>query len=220
MSQTYEICTTNSSREQQQEPPSPRSTLPSLLYRRKKALEETQKFHEAEIERLQHLLIQLYKIISATKTHIKDASRGLKQVELSIINVQEDMQIQGERNAHYDNSDLMHNTAEAALSPPDSMETDTPIASGDVWRGCACPSHQAIYDEWPKHNAVLTIAQCMRTCVYCGSDFEGASELRKHMKREKYARRNLSVKRETQRRYSSTTPAWNRISIQRLASET
>ena len=204
MSQIYENGTTNDNRtEQLGLPLSPRSTPPSLLHRRKIALEDSKKFHEAEIAHLQQLLVNFYKIISATKTRIKDTSLGLKQVERSIINVkEEEMGIQAERNAHNSVSDWVYNTTEATLSPANSAE----------WRGCACSSHQAIYKDWPTHNAELTIAQCMRTCIYCGSDFQGASELRKHIKRARYAQRNLSVKRETRGRYSSTTPTWTPIS--------
>jgi hypothetical protein len=32
-----------------------------------------------------------------------------------------------------------------------------------------------------------------KVCIYCGSDFVTAAELRKHLKRMKYAKRNLSV---------------------------
>ncbi|KFY50568.1 hypothetical protein V495_00177 [Pseudogymnoascus sp. VKM F-4514 (FW-929)] len=113
MSQTHEICTTHSRKEQQLESPALGFALPSLLYRRKKALEESHKFHKAEITRLQSLL-------SATETQLKEISRGLEQVELSVIKVEEDIQIYGERNAHsgdwVHNIDWMHNIAEAALS--------------------------------------------------------------------------------------------------------
>jgi hypothetical protein len=201
MSQIYENGTTNhKGTEQLGLPLSPRSTPPSLLHRRKIALEDSKKFHKAEIAHLQQLLDNFYKIISATKTRIKDTSLSLKQVERSIINVkEEEMGIQAERNAHNSVNDVVYNIAEAALSPANSIATE--------WRGCACSSHQEIYKGWLKHNAELTIAQCMRTCMYCGSNFRGASELRKHIKRARYARRNLFVKRETRGRYSSTTPA-------------
>lgn len=172
-------------------PLSPRATPPSLLHRRKIALEESQIIHKAEIAHLQQLLVNFYEIVSATKTRVKDTSLSLRQVERSIIDVkEEEMEIQAERDAH-SVSDGAYNTTEAAK-----------------WRGCACSPHQAIYKVWPTHNAELTIAQCMRTCMYCGSNFQRASELRKHIKRARYARRNLSVKLEMRGRYSSTTPAW------------
>ena len=116
-------------------------------------------------------------------------------------------------------NEWMRNTTEVAPSPPTSMATDSRIARGDIWRGCTCQSHQAIYNDWPSKNAELTIAQCMRTCMYCGSDFQGAAELRKHIKRIKYARRNLTVCQETRGKYSSTTPSWTPIPIQRSDSE-
>lgn len=184
MSQIYDDNRT----EQLRLPLSPRSTPPSLLHRRKIALEESQKFHKAEIARLQQLLVNFYEIVSATKTRVKDTSLSLRQVERSIINVkEEEMGIQAERSI----SNGVYNTTEAAK-----------------WRGCACSSHQEIYKDWPTHNAELTIAQCMRTCMYCGSNFQRASELRKHIKRARYARRNLSVKLERRGRYSPATPAW------------
>ncbi len=106
------------------------------------------------------------------------------------------------------NSEWIHNTAEAVPSPPTSMVTDTHTALGKIYRGCKCPSHQEIYSDWPTHDAELTITQCMKTCIYCGSDFSIAAELRKHLKRMKYARRNLHIYLETQGTNSSTTPAW------------
>jgi hypothetical protein len=102
----------------------------------------------------------------------------------------------------------MHSTAEAEPSPPTSMVPDTRTALGKIYRGCKFPSHQEIYSDWPTQNAELTIAQCMKTCVYCGSDFPTAAELRKHLKRMKYARRNLRIYLETRGSNSSTTPAW------------
>lgn len=104
MSQIYENGTTNDKgTEQLGLPPSPRSTLLSLLHRRKIALEDSKKLHKAEIAHLQQQLDNFYKIISATKTRIKDTSLSLKQVERSIINVnEEEMGIQAEQ---------MHTTA-------------------------------------------------------------------------------------------------------------
>lgn len=178
--------------EQVDTPLSPIYAPISLLDRRKEALEESREFHKAEIAYLQQLLVNFHKIISATKTRVKNSSLDLKQVEQSIINVQKE-----EMN---NVDDWVNNTTEATLSPATSTAAE--------WRGCACSSHQGIYNNWPTYNAELTIAQCMRTCVYCGRNFQGASELRKHMKRARYAQRNINVQRETQGRYSSTTPAW------------
>lgn len=109
--------------------------------------------------------------------------------------------------ANDNDSEWIYNTAEDAPSPPTSMVTDTHTALGKIFKGCKCPSHQQIYNDWPTDNAELTIAQCMKTCVYCGSDFPTAAELRKHLKRMKYARRNLSVFLETRGSNSSTTLA-------------
>jgi len=105
-------------------------------------------------------------------------------------------------------SEWIYNSAEAAPSPPTSMATDTRTALGKIYKGCRCPSHQEIYSDWPTHNAELTIAQCMKICVYCGRDFLTAAELRKHMKKIKYAERNLGICQETRGKGSSTTPAW------------
>jgi len=105
-------------------------------------------------------------------------------------------------------SEWIYNSAEAAPSPPTSMATDTRTALGKIYKGCRCPSHQEIYSDWPTHNAELTIAQCMKICVYCGRDFLTAAELRKHMKKIKYAQRNLGICQETRGKGSSTTPAW------------
>jgi hypothetical protein len=100
------------------------------------------------------------------------------------------------------------NTVETAPSPPTSMATDTRTALGKIYKGCKCPLHQEIYSDWPTHNAELTIAQCMKICVYCGRDFTSAAELRKHMRKSDYAQRNLRVRQETRGKGSSTTPAW------------
>jgi hypothetical protein len=84
-------------------------------------------------------------------------------------------------------SEWIHNAAEVAPSPPTSMATDTRTALGAIYKGCKCPTHQEIYSNWPTHNAELTIAQCMRACMYCGTDFPRAFDLRKHLKKVGYA---------------------------------
>jgi hypothetical protein len=114
-------------------------------------------------------------------------------------------------------NEWLQGTVETARSPPTSLATDTRTALGHIYKGCRCPSHQEIYSNWPYHNAELTIAQCMKICVYCGKDFQSAAELRKHMKKSEYARRNLRIQQETKGKWSSTTPAW--VSIQRSDSE-
>ena len=105
----------------------------------------------------------------------------------------------------------LHDTIEVAASPPTSMATDTRTAQGNIFKGCRCPAHQEIYSNWPTFNAELTIAQCMKTCVYCGKDCTNAAELRKHMRKMDYARRNLRIRQETRGKWSSTTPAWTPI---------
>ena len=118
----------------------------------------------------------------------------------------------------------MHDTIEVAASPPTSTATDTRTAQGSIFKGCRCPLHQEKYSNWPISDAELTIAQCMKTCVYCGKDHATAAELRKHMRKMDYARRNIRIRQETKGRYGSTTPAWTPIprpqtSAHRLDSE-
>jgi hypothetical protein len=106
-------------------------------------------------------------------------------------------------------SGWINNTAEVAPSPATSIATDTRTALEKIYKACRCLPHQEIYSDWPTHNAELTIAQCMKTCMYCGVDFTTAAELRKHLKRRKYTERNLSICQETRGKYRSTAPAWN-----------
>lgn len=96
-------------------------------------------------------------------------------------------------------------------SPPTSMATDTRMAHGTIYKGCRCPAHQDIYNDWPTQDAELRIAKCMRICVYCGKDFPVAAELRKHMRKvPEYAQRNLTVYMEPGGRATASTPAWTR----------
>jgi hypothetical protein len=94
-------------------------------------------------------------------------------------------------------------------TPPSTTPTSINAASIETYKGCKCPSHQDIYSEWPMQDAELTIAQCMRTCVYCGKSFPVASELRKHIKK-RYAKRNLTVTFDTRGKWSSSIPGWTR----------
>jgi hypothetical protein len=119
--------------------------------------------------------------------------------------------------ANLDVDNWLHDAMETTRSPPTSLATDTRTAQGFIYKGCKCPSHQDIYSNWPYRNAELTIAQCMKICVYCGKDFQSAAELRKHMKKSEYARRNLRIQYESKGKWSSTTPAW--IAIHRSDSE-
>jgi hypothetical protein len=93
-------------------------------------------------------------------------------------------------------------------SPQTSMVTDPRTAGGRIYKGCKCSEHQEIYTHWPKWNADLTIAQCMKVCTYCGKDFTTAAELRKHLRQSKYTKQNLAVRLETRGSGSSLTPSW------------
>lgn len=107
-----------------------------------------------------------------------------------------------------DGNEWMPSIAEAEPSPPTSMATEPRTALRKIFKGCKCLSHQEIYNNWPTRNAELTIATCMKTCVYCGSDFTVAAELRKHLRGKKYTQRNISIQQETRGKWSSTTPTW------------
>ncbi|KAG9235720.1 hypothetical protein BJ875DRAFT_440095 [Amylocarpus encephaloides] len=117
-------------------------------------------------------------------------------------------EIDGDFNIHDADAWLANLEMETARSPPTSLATDTRTAHGTVYKGCRCPSHQKIYSNWPAQDAELTITQCMKTCVYCGSDFNAAADLRKHLKRVKYARRNISICQGIYGKHLSDTPAW------------
>ncbi|KAK4075525.1 hypothetical protein Purlil1_12650 [Purpureocillium lilacinum] len=81
-------------------------------------------------------------------------------------------------------------------SPITSIVPDTRTAQGQIFKACKCPEHQNVYSAWPTHNAELTIAHCMKTCIYCGKDFSVAGALRKHIRKAEYAQRNLKVRSE------------------------
>lgn len=98
-----------------------------------------------------------------------------------------------------------------APSPPTSLATDPRTANGTIFRACRCPEHQEIYQDWPTRNAELTIAPCMRTCMYCGMNFMHAPNLRRHLNGLKYTRRrNISIRKETPGRGRSLAPRWTR----------
>lgn len=101
-----------------------------------------------------------------------------------------------------------YNMIDTAESPATSLATDTLAAHGTIFKGCTCPAHQDIYDEWPTSSAELVIARCMRTCPYCGRDFQIAGELRQHLKAAKYADRHLTIQLEARGMASSSTPSW------------
>jgi hypothetical protein len=94
-------------------------------------------------------------------------------------------------------------------TPP--RNTDDRIQSaqeGLRFKGCKCSAHQGMYDNWPEYDAELTIAQCMRTCVYCGNSFRSASEVRRHLRRDKYAEKNIRVYQAEPGQLNPTTPSW------------
>lgn len=83
-------------------------------------------------------------------------------------------------------NEWIYNTAEVEPSLITSLATDTHTALGRIYKGCYCLEYQEIYSDWPAHNAKLTIAQCMKICVYCGKDFAVVAKLRKHMRKHHY----------------------------------
>ena len=98
--------------------------------------------------------------------------------------------------------------AEDVTSIPTSKLTDSSAAQSGMYKGCTCPEHQELYINWPAKDAELVIAQCMRICPYCGSEFRAATDLRRHLDRVKYARNNLRVFREEPGKVNSTMPSW------------
>lgn len=111
--------------------------------------------------------------------------------------------------ADNDANDCLHDMVETTGSLPTSLATDTRTAQGAVHRGCTCPLHREIYNDWPTHDADLTIASCMKICVYCGTEFPRPAELRRHMKKTEYARRNIRIFYEKSGKASSSTLAWS-----------
>jgi len=110
------------------------------------------------------------------------------------------------------NNEWIQNTEEIAPSPPTSMATDPRTVLGTIYKACKCPSHQDIYSNWPQQDAELTIALCMKMCMYCGADFATAAHLRKHLNRLKYSqKRNLVIRQEKGGRSTSSFPAWTPI---------
>jgi hypothetical protein len=49
------------------------------------------------------------------------------------------------------------------------------------------------YQDWPRENAEIRIASCMRVCPYCAKRHSNASRLRKHLRQRKYRERNISI---------------------------
>jgi hypothetical protein len=52
-------------------------------------------------------------------------------------------------------------TAHDESSPATSVADEPHSATGKVFKRCKCPTQQHIYDDWPTHDAELTIAKCM-----------------------------------------------------------
>lgn len=110
----------------------------------------------------------------------------------------------------FNNSDDEHlsNTAQIESSPHTSLASEPRSRVRRIYKGCRCPAHQHIYDDWPLRDADLTIAKCMTVCVYCGVDFGRPPTLRQHLKSARHAADNIGVVLETRGRGSSTTPSW------------
>lgn len=105
-------------------------------------------------------------------------------------------------------TESLPNDPRTAGSTPTSLATNTHTAQGNIYKSCRCPQHQEVYSTWPTHNAELTIAHCMKTCMYCGKDFSTAGALRKHIRKVEYAQRHLTVRSETPGRGGAPTPGW------------
>ncbi|CDM31429.1 unnamed protein product [Penicillium roqueforti FM164] len=51
----------------------------------------------------------------------------------------------------------------------------------DIHPACDCVAHRKDYQHWPKENAEIRIASCMRVCPFCAKKHSNASRLRKHL---------------------------------------
>ena len=106
-------------------------------------------------------------------------------------------------------TDWLYDMEQIGPSPVTSMVTDTRNAEGGIFKSCQCPDHQEMYNDWPTEDAELTIAKCMKRCMYCGKDFPAAVDLRKHLgRRLDYASRNIFVNYETPGKGSYIQPSW------------
>ena len=72
-------------------------------------------------------------------------------------------------------------------SPPTFPATEPRTTAQKTFKGCKCAAHQRIYDNWPTHDAELTIAKCMTVCVCCGADYRTPPRLRIHLKMQQHA---------------------------------
>jgi hypothetical protein len=111
-------------------------------------------------------------------------------------------------NMEDDTTEGQHGMSESTMSPPTSLATDTRAAQGTIYKGCRCPQHQDIYDNWPTQNANLNIVSCMKVCTYCGKDFLSTPNLRKHMIRTECDPRNLKIDVGKPGGRTSTAPSW------------
>lgn len=113
--------------------------------------------------------------------------------------------------ANHNDNEWPFAPTETEPSPITSLATDTRTAQGQIYKGCKCPDHQEIYSDWPIQDAELTIAKCMRTCMYCGKYFSLVTALRQHIrKRPEYTQKHITVRMETAGNGISFTPAWTR----------
>jgi hypothetical protein len=95
--------------------------------------------------------------------------------------------------ARNDTDDLQYNIVGTAISPPTSLAMDTRTAQGRIYKGCRCPHHQDIYDNWPTQSANLNIVSCMKICLYCGKDSPITRNLRKHLINTECNDKNLKI---------------------------
>jgi hypothetical protein len=122
---------------------------------------------------------------------------------------------------HGDDGEWVPDMADAESSPLTSVASEPDTTGGKLFRGCRCTEHQPIYDNWPTHDAELTIAKCMTVCMYCGVDYHRAPTLRSHLNKSvKHAPNNISVVRETMGRGSSDTPSWRPKNRVEMATDT
>ncbi|KAL6229271.1 hypothetical protein BDW75DRAFT_225373 [Aspergillus navahoensis] len=66
----------------------------------------------------------------------------------------------------------------------------------NIHPACDCIAHQTDYQNWPRENAEIRFASCMRVYPYCAKRHSNASRLRKHLRQRKYRERNIFVASE------------------------
>ena len=79
------------------------------------------------------------------------------------------------------NNEWLLPVTEVELSLRTSTATDPRTTLGVYFRSCNYPLHQEVYNNWLAEDAELTIAKCMKVCIYYGKDFPKASDLRRHI---------------------------------------